>query len=172
MRAVHQSDERMDKNPKKKKRVKIVRCSSVDVMDSSRAAPEDRDKPPSSSSSPSSSSGKRRFKGLRRFFGRMLSFCRVSLSSEQDKTSSIQTQKTRNISRAVGRSSEELQEVDLLTDDEEKEAVGGYRRFHTHLLHSFRVSCLKHQVFLALCISDCSGSTPIIVCVINMSSQQ
>ncbi len=159
----------MDTNPKKKKRVKIVRCSSVDVMDSSRAAPEDRDKPPSSSSS---SSGKRRFKGLRRFFGRMLSFCRVSSSSERDKTSSIQTLKTRNISRAVGRSSEELQEVDLLTDDEEKEAVGGYRRFHRHLLHSFRVSCLKHLVFLTLCISDCSGSTLIIVCVINLSSQQ
>ncbi|KAF4094490.1 hypothetical protein G5714_024629 [Onychostoma macrolepis] len=52
-------------------------------MDSSSAAPEDRDKPPSSSSS---SSGKRRFKGLRRFFGRMLSFCGVSSSSEQDKS--------------------------------------------------------------------------------------
>ncbi|KAF4094489.1 hypothetical protein G5714_024630 [Onychostoma macrolepis] len=91
VRAVHQSDEKMDKNPKKqkkkkkkKKRVKLALCSSVDVMDSSSAALEDRDKPPSSSSS---SSGKRRFKGLRRFFGRMLSFCGVSSSSEQDKRS-------------------------------------------------------------------------------------
>ncbi len=124
MCAVHQSDEKMNKNPKKekKKRVKFALCSSVDVMDSSSAAPADRDKPPSSSSS---SSGKRRFKGLRRFFGRMLSFCRVSSSSEQDKTSSIQTQKTSDNSSAVGRSSEELQEVDLLTANQEKEAVGG-----------------------------------------------
>ncbi|XP_016365057.1 ubiquitin carboxyl-terminal hydrolase 37-like [Sinocyclocheilus rhinocerous] len=93
----------MDKNPKKekKKRVKFALCSSVDVLDSSSAAPEDSDKPPSSSSS--SSSGKRRFHGLRRFFGRMLSFCHMSASSEQDKTSSIQTQKT---------------------SDQEKEAVG------------------------------------------------
>ncbi|XP_058639070.1 ubiquitin carboxyl-terminal hydrolase 37-like isoform X6 [Onychostoma macrolepis] len=126
VRAVHQSDEKMDKNPKKekKKRVKLALCSSVDVMDSSSAAPEDRDKPPSSSSSSSSSSGKRRFKGLRRFFCRMLSFCGVSSSSEQDKTSSIQTQKTSDDSSAVGRSSEELQEVDLLTADQKKEAVG------------------------------------------------
>ncbi len=124
MRAVHQSDEKLDKNTQKekKKRVKLALCSSVDVMDSSSAAPEDRDKPPSSSSS---SSGNRRFKGLRCFFDRMLSFCRVSSSSEQDKTSSIQTQKTSDNSSAVGRSSEELQEVDLLTADQEKEAVGG-----------------------------------------------
>ncbi len=140
----------------KKKRVKFHSlCSSVDVMDSSSAAPEDRDKPPSSSSS---SSGKHRFKGLRRFFGRMLSFCRVSSSSEQDKTSSIQTQKTSDNSSAVGRSFEELQEVDLLTADQEKEAE--VRDTFTDIGYIlFEFSCLKHQVFLALCISHCSGYT-------------
>ncbi|KAI2646762.1 Ubiquitin carboxyl-terminal hydrolase 37 [Labeo rohita] len=114
----------MDKTPKKekknknKKRVKFALCSSVDATDSSSAAPEKCDKPPSSSST-----HKRRFQSLWRFFDRMLSFCCVSSSSEQDKTSSVQAQKTsdNNLS-AVGRS-EKDQKADLLTANQKKEAV-------------------------------------------------
>ncbi|KAL0190023.1 hypothetical protein M9458_017122, partial [Cirrhinus mrigala] len=105
------SDEQMDKTPKKekknnnKKRVKFALCSSVDAMDSSSAAPEKCDNPPPPPLPPPANAD---------FKNAVILRIRCLLSRLSDN----------NLS-AVSRSSEKKQKTDLLTANQEKEAVKG-----------------------------------------------